>query len=371
MNAKDVLGIVFSSAFDDNLREMTTIRTMGSIPFAGRYRLIDFVLSNMVNCGISKVGIITKSNYQSLMDHLGSGKAWELSRKNEGMTILPPFNLGSGGVYRSKIEALSNITDYISNSNKDYIILSDCNVVCNIDYSELLDFHEKSGADITIACKKGIVPRTEDRMVFSLGDDSRINKVTVVYPENDIEDIYSLNIVVMSRLLLERLINGAVSDNRFSFERDIIMENISSLKIYGYEVKDFARTIDSLQTYYDISMSLVNGDFKELFNKERPVYTKVRDYMPATYGLASDVKNSLIADGCIIKGKVENCILFRGVTVEEGAEVKNSIIMQGAYIGQNARVCCAILDKSVFIKPSREICGAETYPIYVGKKIIV
>lgn len=369
MNAKNVLGIVFSSAYDDNVREMTGIRTMGSIPFAGRYRLIDFVLSNMVNCGISKVGIITKSNYQSLMDHLGSGKAWDLSRKNEGMTILPPFNLG-GGIYRSKVEALSNTMTYISQSNKDYVVLSDCNVVCNIDYSKLFDFHESKGADITIACKMGAVPDTEDRMVFSVEGEGRINEITVS-PSSKDEAMYSLNIIVISRVLLERLINDAVSANLDSLEKDIFQANVNNLKIYGYEVTEFAKTIDSLKSYYSISMSLVNGGYKDLFNRERPVYTKVRDYMPATYGLSSDVKNSLVADGCIIKGKVENSIIFRGVTVDEGAEVKNSIVMQGAYIGANAKLNCAILDKSVFLKPGRELSGADTYPIYVGKEIIV
>ena len=367
---KNVLGIVFSSAYDDNLREMTNIRTMGSIPFAGRYRLIDFVLSNMVNCGISKVGVVTKSNYQSLMDHLGSGKAWDLSRKSGGMTILPPFNLGSGGVYGSKIEAFSNIMDYLTQSNREYVVISDCNVVCNIDYNELLEFHEKTGADITVAYKKGKVPKTEDRMVFSLNKDERINEV-IISPENISEADFSLNIIVISRILLERLINDAKSQNFKSFEQDIIQNNVSNLRIYGYEVTEYAEVIDSLQSYYDISMGLVSGDYKKLFNKDRPVYTKVRDNMPATYGLSSKVNNSLIADGCIIKGQVENSILFRGVRIEEGAVVKNSIIMQGTFIGAGAKINCAILDKSVVVKPGRELSGAPTYPLYAGKKILV
>lgn len=370
MNTKNVLGIVFGSAYDDNIREMTNIRTMGSIPFAGRYRLIDFVLSNMVNCGISKVGVITKSNYRSLMDHIGSGKAWDLSRKNEGLTILPPFNLGSSGMFTSRIQALSNVMSYISQSNKDYVVLSDCNVVCNIDYAELLKFHEDNKADITIAYKKGFVPKTIDRMVFDTDNNGKVKSVAI-RPSTDKVESYSLNIIVMSRVLLERLINGAVSSDAELFERDLIQKNVDLLNIYGYEVKEYAKTIDSLQSYYDISMALVSGDYKLLFNKERPVYTKVCDNMPTTYGLSSDVKSSLIADGCIIKGKVENSILFRGVTVEEGAEIKNSIVMQNTFVGQNAKVNYAILDKSVFVKPARELSGAQTYPLYVGKKITI
>ena len=370
MNSKNVLGIVFSSAYDDNIREMTNIRTMGSIPFAGRYRLIDFVLSNMVNCGMSKVGVITKSNYQSLMDHLGSGKAWDLSRKREGMTILPPFNLESNGMYTSRIEALSNIMNYISHSNKEYVVLSDCNVICNINYNDLFKFHEDSKADITIAYKKGFVPKTDGRMVLDTDKDGRVRNISIC-PATDKVEPYSLNIIVMSRLLLERLINGAVSSNAAVFEKDIIQKNVKSLKIYGYEVKEYAKTIDSLQSYYDISLALVSGEYKQLFNKERPVYTKVRDNMPTTYGLNSDVKGSLIADGCIIKGKVENSILVRGVTVEEGAGIKNSIVMQDTFVGEGASVNYAILDKDVFVKPARDLSGAESYPLYVGKKITV
>lgn len=369
MTNKNVLGIVFSSAYDYKVREMTNIRTMGSIPFAGRYRLIDFVLSNMVNCGITKVGVITKSNYQSLMDHLGSGKAWDLSRKNDGMTILPPFNLGSGGVYSSRIEALSNVMDYIQGSRKEYVVLADCNTVCNIDYDEILKAHEAKGADITIAYTNGKVPDIEDKMVLTLASDKKVTDIAVS-PETTEAD-YSLNIIVMSRMLLERLINDAKSQNFKSFEQDIIQANVDSLKIYGYEVTDYARVIDSLQSYYEISMGLVQGDYKKLFNKARPVYTKSRDHMPATYGISSDVHNSLVGDGCIIKGKVENSIIFRGVIIEEGAEIKNAIIMQDTFIGAGAKINCAILDKDVVIKPNRELSGAPTYPVYVGKKIVV
>lgn len=365
----NVLGIIFSSAYDEKIREMTNIRTMGSIPFAGRYRLIDFVLSNMVNCGISKVGVITKSNYQSLLDHLGSGKAWDLSRKTDGMTILPPFNLGSGGVYSSRIEALSNVMDFITGCRKDYVVLADCNAICNIDYDEILNMHEKNGADITIAYKNGEVPNIDDRMVLTLDENKRVTEVAVS-PAVGVAD-FSLNIIVISRMLLERLINDAKSQNFKSFEQDIIQNNVSNLKIYGYEVKEYAKVIDSLQSYYDISMGLVKGDYKKLFNKERPVYTKSRDHMPATYGISSSVNNSLVGDGCIIKGKVENSIIFRGVTIEEGAEIKNSIIMQDTFIGSGAKINCAILDKGVVVKPARELSGAPTYPLYVGKKIIV
>jgi len=370
MIGSNVLGIVYSNVYDEYVSELTSVRTMGSVPFGGRYRLIDFVLSGMVNCGISKVGISTKSNYQSLMDHLGTGKPWDLSRKLEGMTLLPPFNLlGSGGMYESRIEALKSMMNYISRSKKEYILLADCNVVCNLDYGEIIENHIESGADITIAYKRGIKPAINDTMMFELNGD-KITSVTLGEASGEAVN-YSLNIIVMKKALLENLVNSAESMGYTSFERDIIGKNLNSLYIRGHKVDDFAKTIDSRQSYYDISMSLVAGEYKQLFQYDRPIYTKIRDDMPAIYGISSKAKDSLIADGCVIKGTVENSILFRGVYVAEGAVIKNSIVMQDSYISQGANLNCAILDKNVVIKPNRELSGAPTYPIYIGKNITV
>lgn len=370
MRASSVLGIIYSNVYDEYLSELTSVRTMGSVPFAGRYRLIDFVLSDMVNCGISKVGISTKSNYQSLMDHIGSGKPWDLSRKREGITLLPPFNLiGNGGMYTSRVEALAGMMNYISRGGKEYVIFADCNVVCNLDYGKIIDDHIESGADITIAYKRGVKPKISGLMTFEL-DGEKITKVETGEPKDSAVN-YSLNIVVIKRVLLERLVDGAVASGSTSFERDIIAKNLGSLYIRGQKIEEFAVTIDSLQTYYDVSMSLVTGEYKKLFNRERTIYTKVRDDVPAIYGICSKAANSLIADGCIIKGTVENSILFRGVYVAEGAVVKNSIIMQDSYISQGSKINCAILDKEVVVKPNRELSGAPSYPLYIGKNITV
>lgn len=371
MASTNVLGIIYSNVYDDCISELTSIRTMGSVPFAGRYRLIDFVLSGMVNGGIVKVGISTKANYQSLMDHVGSGKAWDLSRKHDGMTILPPFNLaGTGGVYKNRIDALKGMVTYISESGKDYVVLADCNVVCNLDYAELIDEHIKSGADISIAYKRGIAPNLQDTMNFEL-DGDKITKVTLTDKASESAVNYSLNIIVLSRALLERLIDEAGRNSYTCFEKDIIANKVGTLNIRGHKIESYAKTIDSLQSYYDVSLDLLSGEYRNLFEPEKPIFTKVRDDMPAIYGIQANVKNSLVGDGCIIKGTVENCILFRGVYIAEGAVVKNSIIMQNSYISTNSKVNCAILDKSVVIQPNREISGAETYPLYIGKKITI
>ena len=373
MKASSVLGIIFSNSYDENVSELTSVRTMGSVPFAGRYRLIDFVLSDMVNCGISKVGISTKANYQSLMDHLGSGKPWDLSRKREGITLLPPFSLigkgNSRGVYSGRVEAIADMINYISRGGKEYVIFADCNVVCNLDYGKIIDEHIESGADITIAYKRGVKPNLNELMTFEL-DGDRITKVETGAVK-DTACNYALNIIVMKRVLLERLIDAAVAEGSVSFEKDIIAKNIDTLYIRGHKVEEYAQTIDCLQSYYDISMNLVSGEYKNLFKKDRTIYTKVRDDVPAIYGVCSKASNSLIADGCIIKGTVENSILFRGVYVAEGAVIRNSVIMQDTYISQRAKINCAIHDKEVLIKPNKELSGATTYPLYIGKNITV
>lgn len=372
MTGNNILGIIYSNKYDECLSEITGLRTMGSVPFAGRYRLIDFALSNMVNSGIEKVGVITKSNYQSLMDHLGTGKPWDLSRKTEGMFILPPFSSASNlGDYTNRVEMLRGVMGFISRSTEKYVLLSDCNEVMNIDIDELMDFHTDNNADISIVYQHGALPKLDNIMELQMQDNGRITQVALS-PNTTGEVNYSLNMILMKRSLLQRLINEAVSLNHESFERDIIQGNVGKLRIFGFAAKGFTRTIDSLVSYFKVSMDLLEPqNCAQLFDPDRPVYTKVRDDMPAIYGLGSKVKNSLIADGCIIDGEVENSILFRGVRVEKGAVVKNSILMQGSFVASGSTLNYTIADKSVAITPNKTLSGAENYPVFVGKGIVI
>lgn len=372
MTGNNIVGIIYSNIYDECLSEMTGLRTMGSVPFAGRYRLIDFPLSNMVNSGIEKVGVITKSNYQSLMDHLGTGKPWDLSRKTEGMFILPPFaSAGNKSFYSGRVEALKANMGFIARSTEEYILFADCNNIVNIDIDELMDYHTDKTADITIVYKHGKCPRLQNNMAFSFDDDSRV-KMVAMSPASDTIVDYSMNIILMKKSLLQRLVNDAVSMNHESFERDIIQSNVEKLRIYGFEAKGFSLTVDSMQSYFDANMQLLDLDnCKQLFNRERPIYTKVRDDMPAIYGLGSSVKNSLVANGCIIDGEVENSILFRGVRVEKGAVVKNSILCQGSFVASGSSLNYTVTDKSVAITPNKNLSGAEDYPVYVGKGIVI
>lgn len=370
MAAKNVLGIIFSNAYDEALPELTALRTMGSIPFAARYRLIDFPLSNMVNAGIPQVGVITKSNYRSLMDHIGTGKPWDLSRKREGMTLLPPFSSPETGMIKGKADALYGCISYISHSNKEYVLLTDCNVVCNMDYEKLIKAHAANDADVTIAYAKGFPPAIGNSTELAIDESGRVVGTSVIDCFSSSVN-YSLKIMVIRRTLLERLLHEAHSAKIDDFET-IIASNIKYLRVFGYEQQGFVRVLSSLQSYYDISLELLKlENRKELFTPDRPVYTKVRDQVPAIYGISAQVSNSLIADGCRIDGEVENSILFRGVTVAKGAKVKNSIIMQGSFVGENSSLECVIIDKAAVVKPNKMLCGASNYPVYIGKGIVI
>lgn len=368
MNGKSVLGIIFANIHEEALDSLTAMRTMGSVPFCSRYRLIDFPLSNLVESGVTKIGVVTNANFRSLMDHISNGKPWDLSRKNDGLFLLPPFSVGTATMWGNRIDAINGNMNFLQQSHQTYVLMSDCNNVINIDYSDLFDKHEKSGADITIVGVKGKIPKNIGSVLCfdKVGADGRITEMSLDKNTND-DVFYSCNIMIMKKYLLETLITTAHSKNEISYQRNIIMANINNLKIHAYDATDcFAGTIDSVQSYYKISMSILEKENrKKLFGS--PILTKERDDMPTIYGVDSSLTNSLVADGCIIDGTVENCIVFKGVKVEKGAVVKNSILMQDTVIGSNAKVNCVIADKNVSIKSGAELSGADTFPVCLAK----
>ncbi len=368
MNGKKVLGIVFANIHEEALDSLTAMRTMGSVPFCSRFRLIDFPLSNMVDSGIAKIGVVTNANFQSLMDHVGTGKPWDLSRKTDGLYLLPPFSIGSATMWGNRIDAIYGNMNFLRQSNQDYVLMSDCNHVVSADYRELFDAHEESGADITILGVRGKTPKNIGSVLTfdKVEKNGRITEMSLDKKTDD-EVFYSCNIMIMKKYLLESLVTTAHSKNEISYQRSIIMANIKNLKIHAFDATDsFVGTIDSIQSYYDISMSVLERENrKKLF--KHPISTKERDDMPTLYGPDSSLKNSLVADGCIIEGKVENCIIFKGVKIGKDTVVKDSILMQDTIIGSNAKISCIISDKNVDIKDGVELAGAKTFPICLTK----
>ena len=371
INNNSVLGIVFGNSHDEMVKELAEVRAMGSVPFGGRYRLIDFTLSNLCNADVDRVGVITKSNYQSLMGHLGRGKPWDLARKNGGLYILPPFAHGDRGVYHGQVDALGGIRGFLTSSHREYVIMCDADVVSNIDLKKMLAAHIESGADITIACKRGVPPLGNDVMKFTTAADGRVTDIDLS-PTDGSDKLYSLNITILRRELLIRLVDNAMGHNYTRLAADIYQRRLDELNIHAYEIEGYVAVIDSVDTYVRENMRLLESDVRrELFGGNRPVLTKVRDEMPVRYGLNADVKNSLIADGCVIEGKVENCVLFRGVKVNRGAVVRDSIIMQDTVVGDGADLQYVCTDKDVVITNGKVLRGSENYHVYIRKASVV
>ena len=357
---------------DSVLGELTEHRTTGSVPYGGRYRLIDFVLSGMVNSDITDIGIITKQNYQSLMDHVGAGRAWDLARKRGGLTILPPFanNDGAHGIYRGRLEALQGFLDYIRHNKAKYVLLCDCDVIANMDLRDFINEHIRSGAQITMMCKRTEVRDEARADTTTLTFDPETKKLTdaMVNPEVKGEQNVYMNVMIAEKTLLERLISEGKSHDSYSLVRHAIQPSIGVLDIRAYEFTGYTHKICGMKSYFAAHMELLDPAVRaELFPADKPVFTKVRDQVPVKYGLSAKVGNSLIADGCIINGEVENCVIFRGVKIGKGAVLKNCIIMQNTYIGDNAHLEYVITDKDVLIKDSRTLIGYETYPTYISK----
>ena len=371
-----VQGIIFSNLHDKNIPELTQKRTMASVPYAGRYRLIDFTLSNMVNSGITDVSVITHYNYQSLMDHIGAGKDWDLARRSGGIKILPPyisaFANNQNALYNSRMEALKSINYSLSRFNSDYVVLSDCDVICNIDLNDMIDDHIANNADITIASKRVLLSResASRNVIIDAAEDGRIIDV-IPYPTNvsGYRDI-DLNILVINREYLQSIVTDAIAHGYSSFNRDVLTRHASRRNFRIYKYEGYFANINSFEDYYTHSMELL-GDPENramLFDvKNRPIYTKVRNSAPTRYSATSSVKNSLIADGCIIDGNVENSILFRGVKVSRGATIKNSILFQDTIIGENVFTNCIITDKNVVVRDGRILSGHESLPFFIEK----
>ena len=367
------LGIIFSNMHDEAMRELTAHRTVASVPIGGRYRLIDFVLSNMYNSGITKVGVITKNNYQSLIDHLGSGKEWDLSHKREGLYILPPFGRSQSGVYKTRLDALSGIFEFIHRSTNENVLLCDCDEVCNMDFKEPLAFHTQNHADITAVYKtrrRSKMPCHGD-LAYTVDESGRVTDL-VLDPDTDEEYNSGMNIWIVRKSVLERIISDAASRGSGDWKRDVLQKRRDEYRFYAWKFEGYAGHICSMDSYFRVSMDLLDEDIRqELFYKYGHIYTKIRDEVPAAYREKANVSDSLIADGCVIEGEVKSSILFRGVHVGRGAKIENAIIMQSTQVEDNVKLSYVIIDKDVTVKNNRVLMGYDTYPLFISKGSIV
>lgn len=372
MPGRSVMGIVFSNMHDSVIPELTAHRTMASVPFASRYRLIDFTLSGMTQAGVENIGVIVKTNYQSLMDHLGSGREWDLARKRGGLTIFPPSG-DSGFGYHGRIGALHGILPYIENAKEKYVVLADCDVVCDLDYGALVDRHIATGAEATIVYSKDkMTPAlAKNNVSLSLAPSGRVRELLFNDPQTGKRNL-SMGIIVMGRAQLMEIVRTSHARGLAKLEQDILARNLDTMKVYGYEYSGYRSRICDMASYFEANMQLLYlENLNRLFPEERPVYTKVRDEAPVRYALGCKVKNCTVADGCIIEGEVENCILFRGVHIAKGAVVKNCILMQNTQIAAGVRMDYVITDKDVTVSEGQYLGGTKNFQVFVKKGVTV
>ena len=368
-----VMGIIFSNIYDSSLGELTNHRTVASLPFGGRYRQIDFALSNMSNSGIYNIGIITKYNYRSLMDHLGTCSAWDLNRKNEGVVFLPPFAEGNtGGVYKGKLEALYSAIQFIDNHNYDYVVICDATVLCNIDFKKVIRHHIHSGNDVTaISHLKN--DRKKYPLVLKADGQDNVTEIRIdAYPQD--ENCIGMGMFVISRSVLVEAIYDAYSKGYVHFERDYLQRkfNEHDIKLGVYRFDGTVLFNGDIESYYQNNMALLDEDIRKgIFLKDTPIYTKVMDEAPTYYEAGAKVSNCIIADGCVMRGKAEDSVIFRKVVIEKDAFVKSSIIMQGAKIGSGARLEYVILDKNVTVTDGTSLKGTPRNPVIIKKGEIV
>lgn len=366
---KGLHGIIFAYEKHDDLRELTEARMPASVPFAGRYRLIDFILSSMVNAGITDVGVVLEGNYQSLLDHLGSGKDWDLSRSHGGLRLLPPFATqqlrGAGGI-RGKMEALAGVRSYLEGIRQDHVVLADSDLVINIPLQDVYQAHLASGADITAICTSN-VNGPGDAAYFRLSNDGRITET--LYPLHNPEGCHrSLEVYILSKQLLLDLVDECISHDQVSFRGAVLQAKAHTLHLQSYVWDGYAAQIRTLKGYYIRSMELLDPAIRrEVFPKDRPIFTKERSEASTYVDPAGVCCNCLVADGCTIEGTVENSIVFRGVSVAKGAEVKDCILMQDVTISRDAVLHHVIADKDVTVMESRTLMGHENYPMTIAK----
>lgn len=375
---KNTLGIIIGFDGNNDLRELSEHRPVASVPFGGRYRVIDFMMSNLVNSGCYQVAVLMRDKYQSLLDHLGSGKDWDLSRKRGGMFLLPPnaFAPKSSPLvtenYRTSLEALGSISDMLNKNKSEHVLICSADIVANIPLDEVMKEHKKSEADVTIVCTKNPEGGAFD-MFLDLS------------PRHEVEDIRngdnmggkckykSMGIYIMKRKYLQSLLSDCVTHNLCSFERDA-MQHVFKRgdKVHGYVFDKYSAKIENVKGYFSASMDMLDKDIRDqVFLKNRPIRTKIYDEAPTYYGEDAEVSDSLIADGSRIEGTVKNSIIFRGCTIAKDAVVKDSIVLPNSSIGEGVELSYVVTDKGVTVRENRKMVGGATYPVAIAKNATV
>ncbi len=377
MENNNILGLIFSGNSEVNLGDLMKFRSLAAVPVGGRYRIVDFVLSNMVNSGIVNIGITTGIKHRSLRDHVGSGKDWDIDRKATGLFLLsPPESVDTLTRVPEGVDFISSAMSFLNRSRQEYVMISNCNTICNIDYEKVAEAHFEKDADVTVVYTEvdELTPKElSHHIMLDVEEDGSVTDMQV-YPKKQKSNLSYMSMLFIKKDLLIDLVGDCLAHDKHSIAKDILLPNINKLRIYGYKFEGYKKTIDSIKSFFEFNLELLKPEIRhELFGTEdeRSIRTKVKDSIPTKYGREAEVTNSVVADGCTIEGKVENCIIFRGVKIGKNSVVKDSIIMQNSRIMDDCLVENAIFDKEVILCNDKKLIGQETYPLVIGKRTIV
>lgn len=369
----NVTGIIFAN--DGTVSSLTEKRTMASLPFGGRYRQVDFALSNLACAGIHRVGIVTRHSYQSLMNHVGSGEEWGLEMEEGGLEYLTPYSSSKVSDYRGKLESLYSAMSFLEyGSDDELIVMIDSAILSNLDLSKVIASHVESGKDITLVTKSGIANgnRILD-LAVKLDKKGQVTDMVVDYAAPaDYEA--SMDIFVLNRNWLVSQVKAHIARNLYHMDRDLVLGlwQKKDLTINVFPFDGIAMYNESVEEYFRNSLLLTDKAVREdLFGRNHPVYTKVRDRVPSYYGENCHIENCTVADGCMLGGTAKNSILFRQVTLYPGAEVESCVIMNDTVIGEGAQLKYVILDKDVVVRPGAKLMGTPSTPVIITRGEVV
>lgn len=344
-----VAGLILSNLHDAKLPALTAKRTMGAVPFGGRYRLIDFPLSAMVAAELSQIFVIAHHNYQSLMEHIGSGKDWDMARHKGGIHIVPPFSAAYANPvesYDSRIASLVSIRGLVDRIEEEYVLCCDCDAIGVPDFSAFIAAHKESGFAMTVGCEKKESP-------YAFGD---------------------LHIWIARTDFLREVLREAQERHFESFYIDVVRRQAGKGNVNTYAFEENFYRLHSLSEYYRLHMLLVkDGEVRRdlLESTKRPIFTKIQNSPPAKYGKEANVLRSLIADGCVIEGTVKNSVLSRGVHVGRDCVVENAVILERCRLSDKAHVSGVILDKGVMLGGNTHLSGHPALPFFVEEGKVI
>jgi len=371
---KEVMGLIHHVKDEKAFRQITKNRCVAAIPCGGKYRLVDFPLSNMVNAGISNIGIITSFNMRSLLEHLGRGEDWGLDRKKDGLFILPTASIDSANNKRKvDLEDFYANLDYLEKSKQEYVLITGSNIVCNLDLRKVGAFHKKNEADVTIVYQDGYQFLDLDikRGVYlQKDDDGRILAIEAGAPSPG--NVVSMDMYLLKKSLLMSFFEEGEINGKWDLISDFLTSRVRDLRIYGFPYQGYLAIVNSWQSLFKHQLELLDSRVvQKLFNPKRMIYTKIKDGPPTRYCGGAEVCNVLASNGCVIEGKVENCIMFRKVKIGRGAVIRNSILMPKVEIGENVVLDRVILDKGVSVHKGTKLISQNEDPIIIPKNIKV